>query len=146
MIPSSTTQPAGGKEQRTGGEAKRREAVAGAGTNAAAGTAAKKAKKTKPGSDHDKNKLTRTQRWQLITEVQGGKQRSKTSEKFGVTTPYISKLIKPEAIAKLEKARDMELNQDAFRAPTPVYENLERRLRDWIKIERARFEVRARVG
>ena len=113
MLPSSTTQPAEGKEQRTGGEAKRHEAVAGAGTNAAAGTAVKKVKKSKPGSDHDKNKLTTTQRWQLITEVRGGKQRSKTAEKFGVTTSYISKLMKSEAIAKLEKARDMELNQDA---------------------------------
>ena len=50
--------------------------------------------------------------------------------------------MKPDKIAALEKARDMELNMDAKRTPTPVHADLEARLNEWIKIARQRFEVR----
>ena len=69
VIPRSTTQPVGGKEQWAGGGEKRSEAVAGAGASAAAGTAAKKAKKPKPGSDHGNNKLTTTQLFESLSRT-----------------------------------------------------------------------------
>lgn len=61
---------------------------------------------------------------------------------YGVTTSYISKLMKPDKIAELHKTRDSELNLDALRTPTPMHEDVEKRLLQWIKIARARFEVR----
>ena len=79
---------------------------------------------------------------EIVKEVKGGKQRSKVAEASNVTTSYISKLMKPEYIAKLEKARDMNLNLEALRAPTPVHEDLEMRLMKWINVARLRFEVR----
>ena len=66
-------------------------------------------------------------RLEIVKEVKGGKQRSKVAEASNVTTSYISKLMKPEYIAKLEKAREMDLNLEALRAPTPVHEDLEMR-------------------
>ncbi|CAB1117926.1 unnamed protein product [Ectocarpus sp. CCAP 1310/34] len=61
--------------------------------------------------------------------------------KRNVGTSYISKLMNPEKIAELEKFRDMELNQDALRAPKPVHDEVEEKLRKWIKIARARFNA-----
>ena len=63
-----------------------------------------------------------------MKEAKGGKQWSKVAEAYNVPTSYISKLMKPEYIAKLEKARDMNLNLEALRAPTPVHEDLEMRV------------------
>lgn len=119
-------------------------AAAGAGSGAGGSTgAAKKCKASKPGSEHGKNKLTIAQRLQIVEAVKAGKQRSKVAEEYGITKPYITKLMKPDKIAELHKSRDMELNLDALRAPTPVHTGLETRLLKWIKIARARFEVRA---
>ncbi|CAB1108220.1 unnamed protein product [Ectocarpus sp. CCAP 1310/34] len=62
--------------------------------------------------------------------------------KWNVGTSYIiSKLVDPEKIAELEKVRDMELNQDALRAPKPVHDEVEEKLRKWIKIARERSNV-----
>ncbi|CAM9902930.1 unnamed protein product, partial [Ectocarpus sp. 13 AM-2016] len=96
---------------------------------------------SKPGSEHRKNKLTIAQRLQIVEAVKAGKQRSKVAEEHGITKPYITKLMKPDKIAELHKSRDMELNLDALRAPTPVHTGLETRLLKWIKIARARFEI-----
>lgn len=145
VIPPSTTKTSGGKEQRAEGGGKRREAVAGPVGSAAAGAAPKKAKKSKPGSDHGKNKLTPAQRLKIISEIKAGRKRSTVAEEYNIGTSYISKLMKPEAIAALEEARDMELNQDALRVPTPVHTGLEKRLLAWIKIARARFTVRVAI-
>ena len=64
---------------------------------------------------------------EIVKEVKGGKQRSKVAEAYNVTTSYISKLMKSAYIAKLEKARDMNIKLEALRAPTPAHEDLEMR-------------------
>ena len=64
----------------------------------------------------------------IVKEVKGGTQKSNVAEAYNVTTSYISKLMKPVYIAKLEKARDTNLNVEALRAPTPVHEDLEMRV------------------
>ncbi|CAN0413013.1 unnamed protein product, partial [Pylaiella littoralis] len=87
------------------------------------------------------NKLTVRQRLEIVRAVQGGQQRSKVAQDFGVGKAYITKLMKPERIASLEKSRDMEVNLDAKRTPTPVNADLEARLNQWIKIARQRFET-----
>ncbi|CAN0416956.1 unnamed protein product, partial [Ectocarpus sp. 12 AP-2014] len=97
--------------------------------------------KAKPGSGHGKNKLTIAQRWKIVQAVQGGQARSKVAVEYGVTKSYITKLMKPDKIVELEKARDMELNIDAKRTPTPVNADLEACLNQWIKIARQRFEL-----
>ncbi|CAB1119906.1 unnamed protein product [Ectocarpus sp. CCAP 1310/34] len=82
-----------------------------------------------------------TQRLQIVKEVQGGAKRSMVTALWNVGTSDISKLMNPEKIAELEKVRDMEFNQDALRAPKPVHDEVEEKLRKWIKIARARFNV-----
>ncbi|CAB1100962.1 unnamed protein product [Ectocarpus sp. CCAP 1310/34] len=82
-----------------------------------------------------------TQRLQIVKEVQGGATRSMVAAKRNVGTSYIGKLMMPEKVAELEKVRDMELNQDALRAPKPVHDEVEEKLRKWIKIARARFNA-----
>ena len=79
---------------------------------------------------------------EIVKEGKGGKQRSKVAEAYNVTTSYVSKLMKPEYIAKLEKDRDMNLNLEALRAPSPVHDDLEMRVMKWINVARLRFEVR----
>ncbi|CAB1099355.1 unnamed protein product [Ectocarpus sp. CCAP 1310/34] len=49
--------------------------------------------------------------------------------------------MKPDKLAELHKSRDSELNLDALRTPTPVHDDLEKRLLQWIKVARARFET-----
>ena len=73
---------------------------------------------------------------EIVKDVKGGKQRSKVAQAYNVTTSYISKLMKPEYIAKLEKARDMNLNLEALRAPTTVHEDLEMREMKWVNVAR----------
>ena len=77
-----------------------------------------------------------------MKEVKGGKQSGKVAKAYKVTTSYISKLMKPEYIAKPEKASDMNLNLEALREPTPVHEDLEMRVMKSINVARLRFEVR----
>ena len=117
---------------------------AGGGASGTAGrsTGGKAGRKAKPGLDHGQNKLTVGQRLQIVRAVQGSQQRSKVARDFGVGKAYITKLMKPKMIASLEKSRDMELNMDAKRTPTPVHADLQARLNQWIKIARQRFEVR----
>lgn len=85
------------------------------------------------------------QRLQIIREIKEGKQKSKAAQEYGVGTSYITKLMKPENIAALEKRRELDLSQDANRAVAPKYGDLEARLNAWIKIARARFAVRTAV-
>ena len=98
--------------------------------------------KANHGSDHGLNKLTVAQRWKIVWAVQGGQQKSKVAREYGVRKSYVTKLMKPDKIAALEKARDMVLSIDAKRTPTPVHADLEGRLKQGIKIARQRFEVR----
>lgn len=63
--------------------------------------------------------------------------RRKFAQKYSVGTLYVSKLMKPEAIATLEQNRDKDLNQDALLTPKPVHEGLESHLQGWINIVRA---------
>lgn len=108
-------------------------------------TVAKKRRISKAGKYTGKNDLTPTQRLQIIKEVKEGKQMNKIAERFNVSKSYVSKLMKPETIAALEQNHDAEFNQDVFRVPKPVHEELESRLLAWIKIARARFAVRVAV-
>ena len=123
-----------------GGSAGKRPAPRAGSTAAgnAAGSAAGSAKvgKTKRGSDHAQNKLTVAQRWKIVRAVQGGQQKSKVAREYGVSKSYVTKLMKPDKITALEKARDVELNMDAKRTLTPVHADLEVRLNQWIKIAR----------
>ena len=137
----SPASPAAAAATGAGGSAgKRPQAATGAGGSA--GAAPQKSRAANPGSHLGKNKLSSAARLEIVKEVSGGKQRSKVAEAFDVTTSYISKLMKPEYITKLEKAREMSLNLVALRAPTPVHEDLEMRVMKWINVERFRFEVR----
>ncbi|CAB1120676.1 unnamed protein product [Ectocarpus sp. CCAP 1310/34] len=86
---------------------------------------AKEVRMSKPGRNTGKNKFSMTQRLQIVNEAQGGAKRSMVAAKWNVGTSYISKLMNPEKIAELENVRDMELNQDALRAPKPVHDEVE---------------------
>lgn len=151
----SSSHPAGRKKPETGGKGKglQRTAgtdgggAAGAGGEGApeggAGAAAKKARVCKPGPDTGKNKLSTAQRLQLVNEIRRGAKRKVVAAKFNVGTSYVSKLMKPERIAALEKVRDLGLNQNALRAPLPVHDTLEGKVRHWFQVARERFKVSA---
>ncbi|CAB1111617.1 unnamed protein product [Ectocarpus sp. CCAP 1310/34] len=59
------------------------------------GSVAKKVRVSKPGRDTGKNKLSMTQRLQIVKEVQGEGKRSMVAAKRNVGTSYISKLMNP---------------------------------------------------
>lgn len=81
----------------------------------------------------------------IIKEINEGKQKSKAAQEYMVGTSYITKLMKPENIAALEKRRELDLSEDARRAVAPKYGDLEARLNAWIKIARTRFAVRTAI-
>ncbi|CAN0557457.1 unnamed protein product, partial [Ectocarpus sp. 12 AP-2014] len=93
--------------------------------------------------DTGKNKLSTAQRLQLVNEIRRGAKRKVVAAKFNVGTSYVSKLMKPERIAALEKVRDVGLNQNALRAPLPVHDTLEGKVRHWFQVARERFKVSA---
>ncbi|CAB1103533.1 unnamed protein product [Ectocarpus sp. CCAP 1310/34] len=168
-LPRRTRQLAAGKESETARKGKRIQRTTGGGGAGAAGlggggaagggggdatwgggggaagdgtgSVAKEVRVSKPGRNTGKNKLSMTQRLRIVKEVQGGTKRSMVAAKWSVGTWYTSKFMNPEKIAELKKIRDMELNQDALRAPRPVHDEVEEKLRKWIKIARARFDV-----
>lgn len=146
-------QAAGSKHKPVEGQENRRGATGadagggGAGGSASAtAAAAKKRKVSKPAPGAGKNKLTMRDRLALVKEVQEGGVRATVAKKYGVSKACVTQLMKPDQIAKLEAARDMELNPEALRLSKPEQAELEKRLLQWVKIARDRFVVRAGVG
>ncbi|CAB1099206.1 unnamed protein product [Ectocarpus sp. CCAP 1310/34] len=129
---SRTRQPAGGKESETARKGKRPQRTAGR-TQVPRGWSAEAPQGTVQVESPKKSGLSRRSRGGLSGAwlLQSG---------TSVLRTY-SKLMNPEKIAELEKVRNMELNKDALRASKPVHDEAEEKLRKWIKIARARFNV-----